>query len=60
MQRLGVEPAAAPQCLAVKRDMARFIPPAGKAAKCPGERVAVERAENIMIGGVARRPVNAK
>ena len=60
VQRLGVEPAAAPQRLAVKGDMARFVAPAGEAAERPRQGVAVKRAEDIMIGGVAGRPLNAE
>lgn len=40
--------------------MARFVAPAGEAAERPRQGVAVKRAEDIMIGGVAGRPLNAE
>ena len=65
VQRLGVKSAAAPQGLAVDGDMARCVAPACKAAERSRQGVAVERAEDIMVGGVmvggvAGRPLNAE
>jgi hypothetical protein len=40
--------------------MARLAGAAGEFAERPGQAITVERFENIMIGGVARRALNAK
>ena len=61
MQRLGVEPASSFQRLAVNRDMPRGAAATGsKAAKSLGQGIAIKRLKNIMISGVAWRPLNAK
>ena len=60
MQRLGVEPACSFQRLAVNRDMARRCAAAGEPTELPGQGVAIKGLKNIVIGGMARRTLNAK
>ena len=60
MQCLGVEPAAALQRFTIDRDMARRCAATGEFAKGFGQGIAIERLRNIMIGGVARRALDAK